>query len=105
VPRLRASESRRIVTQGRRGYLSASEVGNFTYCPEAWYLQRLGHRPEQEALRRLHAGTRAHRRIGRTTGQLFRTDGLRRALLLVLIVLVALLVLNALGLLTLSVPH
>lgn len=52
-------------------------------------------------MQRLRAGTRAHQRIGKTTGQLFGMDALRRALLLALIVLVALLLLNGLGLVTL----
>jgi hypothetical protein len=78
-------------------YVTASEVGNFTYCPEAWYLQRFGRRPDRNAIQRLRAGTHAHQRIGKSTGQLFAMENLRRALVLVLIVLVALLLLDGLG--------
>jgi hypothetical protein len=103
VPCAAASGRERAVSQlqGGRRYLSASEVGNYTYCPQAWYLQRLGRRPDRDALQRLHAGTRAHQRIGKTTEQLVAVDALRRTVLLMLIVLVAVLLFSGLGLVTL----
>ena len=92
----------RIETE--RPYLSASEVGNFAYCPEAWFLQRFGHAPDADAVRRLHDGTRRHHRIGHATEQLVGTDALRRSLLIVILVLAALLVAANMGLLNLAGP-
>src|SRR3982750_1232461 len=67
--------------------LGGSQHKGVYICPEAWYLSRFGRQPDAEAVRRIQAGTRAHRRIGRTTEWLARTDQIRRILLVALILL------------------
>jgi hypothetical protein len=47
--------------------LSASELGQFAYCPQAWFLARCNIPVDEDARLRLEAGTRAHCRIGRRT--------------------------------------
>jgi hypothetical protein len=70
----------------RGRYLSASEIGSFVYCPEAWYLERYGIPPDAGTMERLRAGSVAHRRIGHATDRLVGLDKLRRGLLIALIV-------------------
>jgi hypothetical protein len=89
------------LTEGEQPYITASEVGNFTYCPEAWFLQRFGHSPDADAMQRLHDGTRRHQWIGRTTARLVGTDDLRRVLLIIVIGLAALLLAASLDLINL----
>ena len=91
-------------TEAQRPYLTASEVGDFTYCPESWYLRRFGHLPDAEAIQDLRDGTRQHERIGRTAERIVDTDALRRALLITLVVLAALLVATSAGMLSLTGP-
>ncbi len=43
--------------------LSASEIGQYTYCANAWYLQRCGHVPDSPALEH---GTQVHHELGGT---------------------------------------
>lgn len=71
--------------------LSASEIGAFTYCPQAWYLQRcrVPLTPETDARRQ--AGSRAHRDIGRQTDLVRVADAAQPVLLLAIIVLLVLL--------------
>ena len=38
--------------QSRKPVLKASEIGQFTYCSVAWYLQRQGYKPESPLLDR-----------------------------------------------------
>jgi hypothetical protein len=84
----------RLMRPSDRGrYLSASEIGSFVYCPEAWYLERHGIPPDAGTMERLRAGSVAHRRIGHATDRLVGLDKLRRGLLVVLIV-VALVILT-----------
>jgi hypothetical protein len=75
-------------TELTRAYITASEIGDFTYCPESWYLRRFGHVPDPEAIEVLRDGTRQHERIGRTTERIVHTDALRRGLLILVLVLV-----------------
>ena len=86
-------------TEAQRPYLTASEVGDFTYCPESWYLRRFGHVPDAEAIQDLRDGTRQHERIGRTAERIVDTDALGRRLLIILVVLAALLLATSAGLL------
>jgi CRISPR-associated protein Cas4 len=51
--------------------LSASEIGGFAFCPQAWFLGRCNVPVDEQARLRLEAGRRAHRGIG------LRTDLLR----------------------------
>ena len=91
-------------TEAQRHYLTASEVGDFTYCPESWYLRRFGHVPDAETSHDLRDGTRQHERIGRTAERIVDTDALRRGLLIILVVLAALLLATSAGLLSLTGP-
>jgi len=102
---LHSSRTRRGVSQAdaERAYLTASEVGTFVYCPEAWFLQRFGHVPDADARLRMQAGTRAHRQIGRSTEQVVVMDAIRRGLLGILVALAALLLAVGTGWLNLVV--
>ncbi len=70
--------------------LSASEIGAYAFCPQAWYLQRyrLPVTAETEARRR--AGSKTHQEIGRQT-DLVRTAGALQTVLLIAIGIVLLL--------------
>ena len=70
--------------------LTASEIGSFGFCPQAWYLQRCQLPVTEEARCRREAGTRAHRAIGRRT-DLVRAAEVGRWLLLALIVVLVVL--------------
>ena len=64
--------------------LCASEIGEFAYCPQAWFLGRCDIPVDEQARLRLEAGTRAHRRIGQRTDALRTTEQVRTALLVVM---------------------
>ena len=57
--------------------LSASEVGQFAFCRQAWYLARRGARVDARGQERLLTGIAAHRKIGRRTDQLIATERMR----------------------------
>ncbi len=61
--------------------LCASEIGEFAYCPQAWFLGRCNIPVDEQARLRLEAGTRAHRHIGRRTDLLRTTEQIRMVLL------------------------
>jgi hypothetical protein len=61
--------------------LCASEIGEFAYCPQAWFLGRCDVPADEQARLRLEAGTLAHQRIGRRTDLLRTTEQMRRVLL------------------------
>ena len=61
--------------------LCASKIGEFAYCPHAWFLGRCDIPVDEQARLRLEAGTRAHRRIGRRTDMLRTTEQVRMVLL------------------------
>jgi CRISPR/Cas system-associated exonuclease Cas4 (RecB family) len=48
--------------------IRASEVGEYGYCARAWWYRHVARiePADRETLRRLEAGTRAHRRHGRS---------------------------------------
>ena len=48
--------------------IRASEVGEYGYCARAWWYRHVARiePTDRESLRRLEAGTRAHRRHGRS---------------------------------------
>lgn len=55
-------------TPGHKASLTASEVGRYTYCARAWWLQRvLGYAPANEAA--LARGTQRHQAHGRLMGR------------------------------------
>ena len=64
--------------------LCASEIGEFAYCRQAWFLGRCNIPLDEQARLRLEAGTRAHRHIGRRTDALRTTEQVRTALLVVM---------------------
>lgn len=47
--------------------ITASEIGQFTYCANAWYLRRCGYEPQSPAL---ETGTQAHTALGDTMDDL-----------------------------------
>jgi len=67
--------------------LTASEIGSFAYCEEAWLLQRAGAPRDADGGRRLEEGTLAHRGIGRKTDGVRRADWTQRVVLLVVLAL------------------
>ncbi len=89
----------------RGPYLSASEIGSFAYCPEAWYLERYGIPPDAATMERLRAGSVAHRRIGHATDRLVRLDKVRRGLLIALIVLALVMLTHVSGIDLARVPR
>jgi hypothetical protein len=71
--------------------LTASEIGAFAFCPQAWYLQRCRVPVTPEAEARREAGSRRHRAIGRQTDLVRAAGALQLALLLAAGVALALL--------------
>src|SRR5579859_4292168 len=67
--------------------LSASEIGNFTFCPQAWHLQRRGTTRNVAGARSVEQGIVAHRHIGRSADHVLGLERLRRVMLLVVAVL------------------
>jgi hypothetical protein len=80
--------------------LTASEIGAYTFCLQAWYLQRCRVPVTAMAEERRRSGSATHREIGRQT-DLVRAAGALRTILLfaigVLLVLLVALVLRGLG--------
>lgn len=70
--------------------LSASEIGQYTYCANAWYLQRCGHEPQSPALEH---GSEVHHALGGTLDRVHSHERLSSRLLAagLLILLLALL--------------
>jgi hypothetical protein len=80
--------------------LTASEIGAYTFCPQAWYLQRCRVPVTAMAEERRRSGSDMHREIGRQTDLVRAAGALRTILLLaiaVLLVLLVALVLRGLG--------
>jgi len=84
VPHRRSTES---VTRSDL-VLSASEIGTYTFCRTAWYLQRFGANGDPASLARLHIGRRAHQRIAERATRIRRFDTLRRLLVVIITALV-----------------
>jgi hypothetical protein len=78
-------------------FLTASEIGEYAFCPQAWYLRRRKVRPSSIAAERLNSGIRAHQEIGRMTDDVRGRRRIHRLLLLVAIGLFVLLVLQSLA--------
>ncbi len=70
--------------------LTASEIGAYAFCPQAWFLQRCRLPVTAEMEARREAGSRAHRAIGRQT-DLVRMAGVIQTVLLIAIGVVLLL--------------
>jgi CRISPR/Cas system-associated exonuclease Cas4 (RecB family) len=79
--------------KGRRR-ISASEVGEYGFCSRAWWYRHVAliEPTDRETLRRLQAGTRAHRRHGRSVAlsSALSTAGIALAVLGALLLLVVL---------------
>jgi hypothetical protein len=84
----RSAVMRKRVDRSSADYLSASEIGTYAFCPEAWFHERRGTARSTSTSRRLAAGSLAHWRIGRQTDRL-RTAERWRTLLGLLIVALA----------------
>ena len=56
-------ESKKHVTEKRNDILSASEIGQYTYCSISWYLQRCGYEPDSP---HLEQGKTLHKNLGVT---------------------------------------
>jgi hypothetical protein len=74
--------------------LTASEIGAYAFCPQAWYLQRRRTTRSSTAAQGLAHGTLAHQVIGKRTDRLRDTENVRFLLLFVIIALVALMILQ-----------
>ncbi|MDP8925223.1 MAG: PD-(D/E)XK nuclease family protein [Chloroflexota bacterium] len=98
--RMRAEQAYGELSPARSWTLSASEIGAYAFCPQAWFLQRCRLPVSDETEARRRAGSQAHRAIGRQT-DLVRVAGALRTILLlaigVLLVLLVALVLRGLG--------
>ena len=80
---------RRISDSEYLPVLTASEIGAYTFCGEAWYLRRRQVPGADFGERRLQQGAIAHRQIGMRTDHLRRVERLRAALLAAMIILLA----------------
>ncbi len=85
-------------SSGGEAVLSASEVAEYTFCPQAWYLRRHQVAPSPEAQRRLQRGSATHREIGRTTDRMRLVKTLRQILLLAITLVAVLLIAQLAGL-------
>jgi hypothetical protein len=83
--------------------LTASEVGTFVFCPEAWYLQRRHARQSATAEKRLEIGIQAHRQIGHETDRLLKVQSVRLVLWVTVLLLALLLVAQFMGMM--GIPH
>ncbi len=82
--RSRAEQLRGELAPDPSWTLSASEIGAYTFCPQAWWLQRCRVSVTPEADARRQQGSRVHHDIGRQT-DLVRAAGGAQAVLLVAI--------------------
>ena len=71
--------------------VSASALGQYVFCPEAWRLTASGARQNQAARRRMQAGAAAHERWQRHQDTLHDKGPVMNRLVIVIIVLLALL--------------
>jgi CRISPR/Cas system-associated exonuclease Cas4 (RecB family) len=55
-----------VVMQKQSDVIRASEIGQYCYCSQAWYLQKCGYRPESP---QLEIGRQQHTRLGDTLDQ------------------------------------
>jgi hypothetical protein len=70
--------------------LSASEIGEYAFCPQAWYLRRLGAPSSGRAQVRQAEGAAAHVSIGRQADVLTSLERWQRATLALLLLVVLL---------------
>lgn len=89
--RSRAEQLRGELAPDSSWTVSASEIGAYAFCPQAWYLQRCRVPVTPETVARREAGARAHRDIGWQTDQV-RAAGFAQAALLVAITVLLLVI-------------
>ena len=89
--RARAKRRHGRLALDRSPTLTASEIGAFAFCPQAWYLERCRLQVSEEARERRRAGRQAHRAIGRRTDLVRAADAVRPPLLASIAVLLAIL--------------
>ena len=80
----RATRLRGEVAPDPSWTLSASEIGAYAFCPQAWFLQRCRLPVTAETEARRQVGSNTHREIGRQT-DLVRTAGALQTVLLIAI--------------------
>lgn len=97
--RERAEESHGALALDGSLTITASEIGSFAFCPQAWYLQRCRVLVSTEAGLRREIGSRTHRQIGRQTDFVRATDVARRLLVMTMVVALTLLIVLLLRLL------
>jgi len=68
--------------------LTASEIGNYSFCPAAWYQQRTGAPRDAANLVSLEDGRRSHRQIAIHASRAQALDQIRGVLLVIVAVLV-----------------
>lgn len=73
--------------------ITASEIGAYAFCRQAWFLQRCGVSVAPDAELRLAAGSEAHHAIGRRADLVQAAGTARHLALAAIVVLVLLLVL------------
>src|SRR5215211_7623255 len=61
-------------------YLTASEIGSFTFCPQAWHLQRRATPRTRAGAAMLDSGTRQHQQIAGQTDRVRAADMVLRLL-------------------------
>ncbi len=82
--RLRAEQAYGELSPEPSLTLSASEIGAYAFCPQAWFLQRCRLPVTAETQARRQAGSKAHHQIGRQT-DVVRAAGALQTVLLVAI--------------------
>jgi len=79
--------------------LTASEIGQYHYCPVAWYLRRCGFEPESPALQE---GIKYHKDVGESLeslpSQQHTSNTLKKIAILLILISILTLVLGAIGL-------
>ncbi len=88
--RLRAEQAYGDLPAEPSWTLSASEIGAYAFCPQAWFLQRCRVPVTAQTESRRQAGSRMHREIGRQT-DLVLAAGALQSVLVIAIALVLLL--------------
>ena len=77
--------------------LSASEIGEFVFCPQAWHLTRQGALRNSAGVRRLIRGADSHRSIGRRTERIRVLEFTSRLMVALIVAAIVLLVVYSAG--------
>jgi hypothetical protein len=88
----------RVARGAEQLILAASEISEYAFCRQAWYLGRHAAARSVEAEQRRQAGTAAHRHIGRATDHVRQIETARRALVAVMAIVGLLLIMQLAGL-------